>query len=92
MPKRQDFVWAVAKVCQLKASEVEDVLFGINAVVMNELLENGAVRIPGLVDLKRIPRKERVYNNPRTGEKYTLAAGHTLKASPVVSLIKDSRK
>jgi nucleoid DNA-binding protein len=80
---KRHFVSQVAAAAKLSSEQVRAVLAATQKVAADELIKTGEVRVPGLVSLKVMERGERCARNPKTGQEYMIAPGHTVKSRPV---------
>jgi nucleoid DNA-binding protein len=83
--RKEKFVAAVAAQTSLTAAQVAKVLVGVEEVCAQELKDCGEVRVPGLVQIKRLRRDERLVRNPRSREEFVMGASVLVKAKPVTS-------
>jgi nucleoid DNA-binding protein len=83
--QKAQFVAAVAKLALVEKEYVLLVLGAIEEVAAAQLKTEGSVRVPGLVQIKRIDRGERLVRNPKSHEEFLMGASVTVKARPVTS-------
>lgn len=85
MFKRQ-FISEVAARSNTTAAQVTAMLDATSEVAAEQLVKAGEVRVPGLATIKVLKRAARVARNPKTGEKYPVPEGHTIKSRPTETL------
>ena len=83
---KYQFISRVAKLAQLNTEQVGDALNAMKEIVKQELITAGEVRVPGLVSFNVRKRHERLGRNLASGERQTIAAGHTVKSRPAGTL------
>jgi len=84
--QKREFISQVVAKCGLSTANVSAMLDATHEIAVEQLVETGEVRIPGLATLKVLTRKSRVARNPKTGGQCEVAAGHTVKSRPVAAL------
>lgn len=83
---KRHFIARVAAKCRIPAAQVSAMLDATRDVAAEQLIDTGAVRIPGMAVMKVLQRASRMARNPKTGRQYPVASGHTVKARPVTAL------
>lgn len=87
--KKDEFIAAVAKKCDLKQKEVESVLDAMVPVIVDTCVEGGDdINIPGLGHFKQKVNKAREGFNPIKKEKIQVPETRTLAFKPVKSIKK----
>ena len=76
---KKDMIAAIEKESGVSKKDIEKVIKGLTAVVMNEVKGGGKIVLGDLGAFKSAERKERLVRNPRTGEK---------SLSPAVKVVK----
>ncbi|MGF6641830.1 HU family DNA-binding protein [Paraburkholderia sp. MM6662-R1] len=83
--QKPQFIAAVAKLSQVRKADVAAVLSAMEEVAAAQIRAEGYFRLPGLVQIKRIYRGERLVRNPKSHEEFLMGASITVKARPEVS-------
>ena len=87
--KKDDFIAAVAKKCDMKQKEVEAVVDAMVLVIIETCVDGGDdINIPGLGHFKQKVNKAREGFNPIKKEKIQVPETHTLAFKPVKSVKK----
>lgn len=83
---KKDLIAAISDKTGLPKTDVQTVLVGIEAVLLDQLNESGELILPGIGKFSVAERAARTGRNPRTGEPVEIDAKRAIKFSAAKQL------
>ena len=83
---KKDLIAAISDKTGLPKTDVQTVLVGTEAVLLDQLGDSGELILPGVGKFVVSERAARTGRNPRTGEPVQIEARRTVKFTPAKSL------